>query len=300
MSFKQKNISGYDLQKSSFEIKERHSNMLRGGVILDITTPEQAKIAEDAGAIAVTVSEKRLEESALFSGKMTSPHLVQQVQEEVSIPVIAKCRLGHTVEGQILEALFVDFIDESEELSPVDSKCCIDKHSFRIPFICSARRLSEALKRVSEGASSIKVVGDQKTYDISEVVKNLRKIRKQIHALFSLDISELRHAASSMGVSYELLFSVAKNGKLPVPLFASGGACSPADAALLMRLGAESIFVGPEIFDAEDPIMHAKAIVGGVTYYNDPEILAKVALGYFNEVTGSEMRVLAKEEELLK
>jgi pyridoxal 5'-phosphate synthase pdxS subunit len=294
--FKQKSAPGYDLQKGSFEVKVRHSNLLKGGVIMEVSTPQQAKIAEDAGAIAVTVAASSKEQGT----GPASARLIQQVQEQVSIPVIAKCRAGHIVEGQILEALFVDFIEESESLSPMDLGCSIDKHAFRIPFICGASSLAEALRKVAEGASSIRAIGEGNRFEMAETAASLRLIRKQIQTLSSLDSSELRQAALSMGAPYDLVCEVAKKGKLSVPLFAAGGVLHPADAALMMRLGAESVCTDLAVFTFADPLAQAKAIVGGVTYYNDAEMLAKVVLGYFNDIEGTEMRVLAKEEEFLK
>jgi pyridoxal 5'-phosphate synthase pdxS subunit len=286
------------LEKGSFEVKVGLAEMLKGGVIMDITTPEQAKIAENAGAAAVMALERIPADIRLQGGvaRMSNPDLIQKIQEAVSIPVMAKCRIGHFVEAQILEALFVDFIDESEVLTPADEEHHIDKQAFRIPFVCGCRNLGEALRRIGEGAAMIRTKGEAGTGNIVEAVRHMRTIMREIHLLSVLDPSELMAEAKRLGAPYELVQQVAKTGKLPVPNFAAGGIATPADAALMMQLGAESVFVGSGIFKSEDPELRAKSIVAAVAYYQDPEMLAKISMGLMSAMKGLEIQQLKREE----
>lgn len=265
--------------KGSIEIKIALAEMLKGGVIMDVTNAEQAKIAEDAGAAAVMVLERIPSDIRSQSGiaRMSSPRLINEIQRAVSIPVMAKCRIGHFVEAQILQALEVDFIDESEVLTLTDEENHIDKHNFKIPFVCGCCDLSEALRRISEGAALIRTKETAGTGDVVEAVRHMRAINRHIHQLKAMDTAELMVEAKRMGVPYELVVQVAKNGKLPVPNFAAGGIVTLADAALMMQLGAESIFVGLDIFKSEDPVKRAKAIVAAVTFYQDPIILSEIS-----------------------
>lgn len=275
-------------EKGSYEVKVGLAEMLKGGVIMDVTTPDQAKIAEEAGAVAVMALERIPSDIRLQGGvaRMSNPDLIQKIQEGVSIPVMAKCRIGHFVEAQILEALFVDFIDESEVLTPADEENHIEKHAFRIPFVCGCRDLGEALRRIGEGAAMIRTKGEPGTGNIVEAVRHIRSVNRDIRRLHSMDPSEWMAEAKRLNAPYHLVEQVAKTGKLPVPNFAAGGVATPADAALMMQLGAESVFVGSGIFKSEDPAQRAKAIVAAVTYYKDPEVLIKASIGLMSAMTG--------------
>jgi len=287
-------------EKGSFEVKIGLAEMLKGGVIMDVTTPDQAKVAEEAGAVAVMALERIPADIRAQGGvaRMSNAELIQKIQEAVSIPVMAKCRIGHFVEAQILEALFVDFIDESEVLTPADEEFHIDKHEFKIPFVCGCRDLGEALRRIGEGAAMIRTKGEAGTGNIVEAVRHMRAVMREIKRLASLDHSELMSEAKRMGAPYHLVENVAKTGKLPVPNFAAGGIATPADAALMMQLGAESVFVGSGIFKSEDPRQRAKAIVAAATYYNDPEMLAKISMGLLSAMPGTDIQQLKKEDLL--
>lgn len=288
------------LEKGSFEVKVGLAEMLKGGVIMDVTTADQAKIAEDAGAVAVMALERIPADIRTEGGvaRMANPELIQKIQNAVSIPVMAKCRIGHFVEAQILESLFVDFIDESEVLTPADEENHINKHAYRIPFVCGCRDLGEALRRIAEGAAMIRTKGEAGTGNIVEAVKHMRTLKRQMRALTKLDSEELMAEAKRLGAPYELVKGVAATGKLPVPNFAAGGIATPADAALMMQLGAESIFVGSGIFKSEDPPQRAKAIVASVAYYEDPEMLAKVSAGLLSAMKGLEIPRIRKEDLL--
>jgi pyridoxal 5'-phosphate synthase pdxS subunit len=290
----------HQLEKGSFDVKVGLAEMLKGGVIMDVTNPEQAKIAEDAGAVAVMALERIPSDIRAQGGvaRMSNAGLIQKIQEAVSIPVMAKCRIGHFVEAQILEALFVDFIDESEVLTPADEEYHIDKHSFKIPFVCGCRNLGEALRRIGEGAAMIRTKGEAGSGNIVEAVRHMRSVKREINRLAHLDHAELMTEAKLMGAPYHLVEQVAKTGKLPVPNFAAGGIATPADAALMMQLGAESIFVGSGIFKSEDPAERAKAIVAAATYYNDPETLAKISMGLLNAMPGLNILDIKKEDLL--
>lgn len=287
-------------ETGSFDVKVGLAEMLKGGVIMDVTTPEQAKIAEDSGAVAVMALERIPSDIRAQGGvaRMSNVELIQKIQEAVSIPVMAKCRIGHFVEGQILEALFVDFIDESEVLTPADEEFHIDKHAFKIPFVCGCRNLGEALRRIGEGAAMIRTKGEPGTGNIVEAVRHMRSVMRDIRRLKGMDQSELMTEAKLLGAPYHLVKQVATLGKLPVPNFAAGGIATPADAALMMQLGAESIFVGSGIFKSEDPVQRAKAIVAAATYYNDPEMLVKISKGLLNAMPGITMEMLKKDELL--
>ena len=287
-------------EKGSFEVKVGLAEMLKGGVIMDVTSPDQAKIAEDAGAVAVMALERIPSDIRAQGGvaRMSPPELIQKIQEAVSIPVMAKCRIGHFVEAQILEALFVDFIDESEVLTPADEENHIDKNDFRIPFVCGCRNLGEALRRIGEGAAMIRTKGEAGTGNIVEAVRHMRTVMREIKRLHSLTHAELMAEAKNMGAPYHLVEQVAKTGKLPVPNFAAGGIATPADAALMMQLGAESVFVGSGIFKSEDPLQRGKAIVAATTYYRDPEMLSKISMGLLSAMPGLDIPSLKKEDLL--
>ena len=255
------------------------AQMLKGGVIMDVTTPEQAKIAEAAGACAVMALERIPADIRAAGGvsRMSDPKMIRGIQAAVSIPVMAKCRIGHFAEAQILEAIEIDYIDESEGLSPADDVYHIDKTKFRVPFVCGARDLGEALRRIQEGASMIRTKGEPGTGDVVQAVRHMRKMQSEIKRLTSLREDELYEAAKQLQVPYELVWSVHKNGKLPVVNFAAGGVATPADAALMMQLGAEGVFVGSGIFKSGNPEKRAAAIVKAVTNYNDAALLAELS-----------------------
>lgn len=288
------------VEKGSFEVKVGLAEMLKGGVIMDVTNPDQAKIAEDAGAAAVMALERIPSDIRAQGGiaRMSNPELIQKIQEAVSIPVMAKCRIGHFVEAQILEALFVDFIDESEVLTPADEEFHIDKNTFKIPFVCGCRDLGEALRRIGEGASMIRTKGEAGSGNVVEAVRHMRAVTRDIRRLISMPHEELMAEAKRLEAPYHLVEQVAKTGKLPVPNFAAGGIATPADAALMMQLGAESVFVGSGIFKSEDPVVRAKAIVAAVTYYNDPEVLSKISMGLLSAMPGLDIQQIKKEDLL--
>lgn len=255
------------------------AQMLKGGVIMDVTTPEQARIAEEAGACAVMALERIPADIRAAGGvsRMSDPKLIKQIQNAVSIPVMAKCRIGHFAEAQILQALEIDYIDESEVLSPADDLYHIDKNEFDVPFVCGAKNLGEALRRISEGATMIRTKGEPGTGDVVQAVRHMRLIQKEIRALVSMRDDELFESAKQLQVSYELVRYVHDNGKLPVVNFAAGGIATPADASLMMQLGAEGVFVGSGIFKSGNPSKRASAIVKAVTNFDNPEILAELS-----------------------
>ena len=262
-----------------YELNKQLAQMLKGGVIMDVTTPEQAKIAEEAGACAVMALERIPADIRAAGGvsRMSDPKMIKGIQEAVSIPVMAKCRIGHFVEAQILEAIEIDYIDESEVLSPADNVYHIDKHQFKVPFVCGAKDLGEALRRINEGASMIRTKGEPGTGDVVQAVTHMRKMNQQIAQLVAMRDDELFEAAKTLQVPYELVEYVHSNGKLPVVNFAAGGVATPADAALMMQLGAEGVFVGSGIFKSGDPKNRAAAIVKAVTNYKDQKMLAELS-----------------------
>ena len=262
-----------------YELNKNLAQMLKGGVIMDVTTPEQAKIAEEAGACAVMALERIPADIRSTGGvsRMSDPKMIKSIQQAVSIPVMAKVRIGHFAEAQILQAIEIDYIDESEVLSPADDKYHIDKTKFNVPFVCGAKDLGEALRRISEGASMIRTKGEPGTGDVVQAVRHLRLINQQISNLQSMREDELFQAAKDLQVTYELAKYVHENGKLPVVNFAAGGIATPADAALMMQLGAEGVFVGSGIFKSGNPARRAQAIVKAVTNYNDAKIIADLS-----------------------
>ena len=266
-------------QASRYELNKQLAQMLKGGVIMDVTTPEQARIAEAAGACAVMALERIPADIRAAGGvsRMSDPKMIKGIQEAVSIPVMAKCRIGHFVEAQILEAIEIDYIDESEVLSPADNVYHIDKHQFKVPFVCGARDLGEALRRIAEGASMIRTKGEPGTGDVVQAVQHMRKINGQIAKVASLQTDELFEAAKELQVPYDLVKYVHDNRRLPVVNFAAGGVATPADAALMMQLGAEGVFVGSGIFKSGNPEKRAAAIVQSVTNYKDADLIARLS-----------------------
>ena len=267
------------MDNKQYELNKGLAQMLKGGVIMDVNTPEQAKIAEEAGACAVMALERIPADIRAAGGvsRMSDPKMIKGIQEAVSIPVMAKCRIGHFVEAQILEAIEIDYIDESEVLSPADDVYHIDKTQFKVPFVCGARDLGEALRRINEGASMIRTKGEPGTGDVVQAVRHMRKMNSQIRKITSLREDELFEEAKQLQVPYELVQYVHDNGKLPVVNFAAGGVATPADAALMMQLGAEGVFVGSGIFKSGDPKKRASAIVQAVTNYKDAALIAKLS-----------------------
>ncbi|MGE5572651.1 MAG: pyridoxal 5'-phosphate synthase lyase subunit PdxS [Bacillota bacterium] len=288
------------VEKATFTVKKGLAEMLKGGVIMDVTTPEQAKIAEDAGAVAVMALERVPADIRAQGGvaRMSDPAIIEAIMEAVTIPVMAKCRIGHFVEAQILEALGVDYIDESEVLTPADEEHHIDKHQFKVPFVCGCRNLGEALRRVGEGAAMMRTKGEAGTGDVVEAVRHMRRVMSEIRKLASMREDELMAAAKEMQAPYELVVQVAREGKLPVVNFAAGGIATPADAALMMELGADGIFVGSGIFKSDNPAARARAIVDATAHYSDPDILAKVSRGIGEAMRGLAAASLKEEEKL--
>lgn len=274
--------------------------MLKGGVIMDVTNADQAKIAEDAGAVAVMALERIPADIRQAGGvaRMSDPKMIQDIQRAVSIPVMAKCRIGHFAEAQILEQLGIDFIDESEVLTPADEANHIDKHPFTVPFVCGCRDLGEALRRIGEGAAMIRTKGEAGSGNIVEAVRHMRQVMSEIRRLTVLAEDELMAAAKQVGAPYELVKKTRELGKLPVPNFAAGGVAIPADASLMMQLGAETVFVGSGIFKSADPSARAHAIVQAVTYYDDPEVLLRVSSGLGEAMRGIEMSELTDEQRM--
>ena len=271
-----------------YKLNKELAQMLKGGVIMDVTTPEQAHIAEEAGACAVMALERIPADIRAAGGvsRMSDPQMIRGIQEAVSIPVMAKCRIGHFVEAQLLEAIEIDYIDESEVLSPADDVYHIDKHQFKVPFVCGAKDLGEALRRISEGASMIRTKGEPGTGDVVQAVRHMRKINSQIAKVVSLREDELFEAAKELQVPYDLVVYVHNNGKLPVVNFAAGGVATPADAALMMQLGAEGVFVGSGIFKSGNPAKRAAAIVKAVTNYTDAKLIAELSAGLGEAMVG--------------
>lgn len=283
-----------------YELNKNLAQMLKGGVIMDVTTPEQAKIAEEAGACAVMALERIPADIRAAGGvsRMSDPKMIKGIQEAVSIPVMAKCRIGHIAEAQILQAIEIDYIDESEVLSPADDLYHIDKTEFDVPFVCGARDLGEALRRIAEGASMIRTKGEPGTGDVVQAVRHMRKINAEMRRVQSLRKDELFEAAKEYRVPVELINYVHENGKLPVVNFAAGGVATPADAALMMQLGAEGVFVGSGIFKSGTPEKRAAAIVKAVTNYNDPQVLAELSEDLGGAMVGineNEIKIIMEE-----
>jgi pyridoxal 5'-phosphate synthase pdxS subunit len=289
------------MEVGTLRLKVGLAEMLKGGVIMDVTNAEQAKIAEDAGAVAVMALERVPADIRREGGvaRMSPVKKIKEIQQAVSIPVMAKCRIGHFVEAQILEALGVDYIDESEVLTPADEHFHVDKFAFKVPFVCGARDLGEALRRIGEGAAMIRTKGEAGSGNIVEAVRHMRAVVSGIKRLTTLGPEELMTEAKTLGAPYELVRWVAQNGKLPVPNFSAGGIATPADAALMMQLGAEAVFVGSGIFKSADPAARARAIVQATTHYRDPDVLAKVSEDLGDAMPGIETSKL-KESELLQ
>ena len=288
------------MSKDTYKIKVGLAEMLKGGVIMDVTNSEQAKIAEDAGAVAVMALERIPAEIRKDGGiaRMSNPEMIKDIQKKVSIPVMAKCRIGHFAEAQILEALEVDFIDESEVLTPADEKNHIWKKDFTIPFVCGARDLGEALRRIGEGAAMIRTKGEAGSGNIVEAVRHMRTIQSQMKKLTVMDHSELMATAKELGAPFPLIEKVAKIGKLPVPNFAAGGIATPADASLMMQLGAESVFVGSGIFMSDDPADRAKAIVEAVTYFDDAKKMSEISSGLKSAMKGLDISEIPEGQKL--
>jgi len=281
-------------------VKVGLAQMLKGGVIMDVTSAEEARIAEEAGACAVMALERVPADIRAQGGvaRMADPDKILEIMEAVSIPVMAKCRIGHFVEAQILEALGVDFIDESEVLTPADEEHHIDKHAFKVPFVCGCRNLGEALRRIAEGAAMIRTKGEAGTGNVVEAVRHARAVQREIRRLQSLPPEELMAATKELRAPYELAKWVAEHGRLPVVNFAAGGIATPADAALMMQLGMDGVFVGSGIFKSSNPYARAKAIVDAVTHYNNPEILAEVSRGLGEAMPGIDLAAIPAEARL--
>ena len=287
-------------KNTQYELNKGLAQMLKGGVIMDVTTPEQARIAEAAGACAVMALERIPADIRAAGGvsRMSDPKMIKGIQEAVSIPVMAKCRIGHFVEAQILEAIEIDYIDESEVLSPADDVYHINKRDFKVPFVCGARDLGEALRRINEGASMIRTKGEPGTGDIVQAVRHMRKMNSEIAKLTSMRDDELFEAAKNLHVPFELVKFVHNNGKLPVVNFAAGGVATPADAALMMQLGAEGVFVGSGIFKSGDPAKRAAAIVKAVTNFTDAKLIAELSEDLGEAMVGineSEIKIIMEE-----
>ncbi len=287
-------------ETGTWTVKKGLAEMLKGGVIMDVTTPEQAKIAEDAGACAVMALERVPADIRAAGGvaRMADPTVILRILDAVTIPVMAKARIGHFVEAQILEALGIDYIDESEVLTPADDKYHINKHDFKVPFVCGCRNLGEALRRLGEGAAMIRTKGEPGTGNVVEAVKHMRQVMGEIRWLQNLPDDELMTAAKNLGAPYDLVVEVHKTGKLPVVNFAAGGVATPADAALMMQLGSDGVFVGSGIFKSGDPKARAKAIVAAVTHYNDPKVLAEVSRDLGEPMVGIDISTLAESERM--
>ena len=287
-------------QTGTMRVKSGLAEMLKGGVIMDVVNAEQAKVAEESGAVAVMALERVPADIRRDGGvsRMSDPTMIAEIQQAVTIPVMAKCRIGHFVEAQILQALEVDYIDESEVLTPADEEHHIDKHKFKVPFVCGCRDLGEALRRISEGAAMIRTKGEAGTGNIVEAVRHIRAVHSGIRSLQNMRPDELFVAAKELRAPLELVQDVARNGKLPVVNFVAGGISTPADAALAMQLGAEGVFVGSGIFKSDDPARFARAIVQATTHFDNPGIIADVSKGLGSPMKGIEMKTIAEGERL--
>ena len=288
------------MEKGTWTVKVGLAQMLKGGVIMDVVTPEHAKIAEDAGACAVMALERVPADIRAAGGvaRMSDPAVIEEIKRAVTIPVMAKCRIGHFVEAQVLEALGVDYIDESEVLTPADEEHHVWKHDFAVPFVCGCRNLGEALRRIGEGAAMIRTKGEAGTGNVVEAVRHARAVLGEIRKLQNMGQEELMAEAKTLGAPFELLAEVARAGRLPVVNFAAGGIATPADAALMMQLGVDGVFVGSGIFKSTDPAPRAKAIVQATTHYKDAKIIAEVSRGLGKAMPGIEIRTLKPEEQL--
>ncbi|MGE5372922.1 MAG: pyridoxal 5'-phosphate synthase lyase subunit PdxS [Solirubrobacterales bacterium] len=287
-------------KKATFAVKKGLAQMLKGGVIMDVTTPEQAKIAEEAGACAVMALERVPADIRAAGGvaRMADPTIVERIVDSVSIPVMAKCRIGHFVEARILETLGIDYIDESEVLTPADDRYHVNKHEFNVPFVCGARNLGEALRRIGEGAAMVRTKGEPGTGNVVEAVRHMRQIMDEIRWVKGLPKDELMTAAKELQAPYDLVVETARLGRLPVVNFSAGGIATPADAALMMQLGADGNFVGSGIFKSSDPIKRARAIVAATTYFNDPKVLAEVSKDLGEAMPGLEIKTIAPEQRM--
>lgn len=282
-----------------YGLNKNLAQMLKGGVIMDVVNVEEAKIAEAAGAVAVMALERVPSDIRKLGGvaRMSDPQMIQEIQKAVSIPVMAKVRIGHLVEAQVLQALEIDYIDESEVLTPADDEFHIDKTQFDVPFVCGAKNLGEALRRIGEGASMIRTKGEAGTGNVVEAVRHMRTMNKEIREIQAATKQELMTIAKNMGAPYDLVCYVHEHGKLPVVNFAAGGIATPADAALMMQLGCDGVFVGSGIFKSDNPKKRAEAIVTATTYYNDPKIIAEVSAGLGEAMTGIDIRQLPEYEQ---
>jgi pyridoxal 5'-phosphate synthase pdxS subunit len=292
--------NGSKAVKGSFKVKAGLAQMLKGGVIMDVVTAEHAKIAQDSGACAVMALERVPADIRKEGGvaRMSDPTLIRSIMEAVTIPVMAKCRIGHFVEAQVLEALGIDYIDESEVLTPADEEFHIDKRNFKIPFVCGCRDLGEALRRIAEGAAMIRTKGEAGTGNVVEAVRHARAVNAGIRKLQGMNRAELVHEGKLLGAPVDLLEECQRLGRLPVVNFAAGGIATPADAALMMQLGVDGVFVGSGIFKSEDPLKRAKAIVAATTYFDKPEVIAEVSAGLGKAMHGLEIPAIPKDELL--
>ncbi|GIW24271.1 pyridoxal 5'-phosphate synthase lyase subunit PdxS [Meiothermus sp.] len=290
------------MEKGTLRVKTGFAEMFKGGVIMDVVNAQQAEIAQEAGAVAVMALERVPADIRAQGGvaRMSDPKLIKEIMSAVSIPVMAKCRIGHVVEAQILQALGVDFIDESEVLTPADESYHIDKHAFKVPFVCGATDIGEALRRIGEGAAMIRTKGEAGTGNVVEAVRHARSVLGSVRQIQALPREELMTYAKNHGAPYELVLWVHENGRLPVVNFAAGGVATPADAALMMQLGMDGVFVGSGIFKSGDPRKRAKAIVRAVTHYNNPEVLAEVSEDLGEAMVGINLDFLSEEEKLAK
>jgi pyridoxal 5'-phosphate synthase pdxS subunit len=291
---------GQDGQPDSWLIKKGLAQMLKGGVIMDVVTPEQARLAEDAGAVAVMALERVPSDIRAAGGvaRMSDPELIAQITQAVTVPVMAKARIGHFVEAQVLQALGVDYVDESEVLTPADEEHHIDKHAFKVPFVCGCRDLGEALRRVGEGAAMLRTKGEAGTGNVVEAVRHARTVLGEVRRIQGMPVDELMAEAKRLGAPYELIREIHETGRLPVVNFAAGGIATPADAALLMQLGVDGVFVGSGIFKSEDPARRARAIVQATTHFRDPAIVAEVSKGIGGAMPGLEVASMPPAERL--
>ncbi len=293
-------MSDYEAQKSTWRTKVGLAEMLKGGVIMDVVNSEQAKIAEDAGAVAVMALERVPSDIRKDGGvsRMSDPKMIKEIMAAVSIPVMAKCRIGHFVEAQILQSLGVDYVDESEVLTPADEENHVNKHAFKVPFVCGCRDLGEALRRIGEGAAMIRTKGEAGTGNVVEAVRHMRTVIREMRRIQSLREDELMVAAKELRAPYDLVIEVHRTGKLPVPNFSAGGISTPSDAALMMQLGAEAVFVGSGIFKSSNPPRFARAIVDAATHYQNPDCLAEYSTGLGECMASLDVRTMPASERM--